>query len=139
MPACVIGLTAYEEEYRTQLAFYAENLFSIERFDVNGEEWLNNIVRRIRFLYRWKSAYRRALSFDFEYDLVILTARYETEFKPILDSIEWASGPSDDWSLFKDRKLKAGTVWLGNHLCRVAVSFVSRKWGYRRRQEQRRS
>jgi nucleoside phosphorylase/CheY-like chemotaxis protein len=124
MPACVIGLTAYEEEFKAEFQYYADNLFSIERYKADSDVWLNNIIHKIRFLHKWKSAYGRAASFSFDYDVVILTARFETEYKPILADLEWATGPNDDLSLYRNRKLKVGTIRIGEHLLRVAIYCI---------------
>ena len=121
MPACVIGLTAFEDEYRAESQYYSDNLFSIEQYDRNSDRWLKNIVSRIRFLNRWKSAYGRASSFSFDIDVAFLTARSETEFNPIINRMEWVAGPSDDLLLYKSKKLKRGTIRIGRHILRTVV------------------
>lgn len=124
MPACIVGLTAYEDEFRSEFDYYAQNLFSIEHFKPDSDTWLRNISNRIRFISRWKSAYARAHSFSYDYDLILITARSANEFKPIVDHIDWSSGPSDDFQLFRDNKLKTGTIRFGRSVLRVAVFCV---------------
>jgi CheY-like chemotaxis protein len=88
MPACVVGLTAFEEEYKAEFAYFTENLLSLERYDPNDDTWVRNIANRIRFVARWRSAFARAHNFAYGSDLLILVARTENEYKPILDAIE---------------------------------------------------
>ncbi|WP_409119737.1 hypothetical protein, partial [Streptomyces acidiscabies] len=67
MPACVVGLTAYEQEYQAELRYYAENLFSIEQFRPDSDDWLKSIVSKIKFIAKWKAAYGRAHSASYDY------------------------------------------------------------------------
>jgi CheY-like chemotaxis protein len=124
MPACVIGLTAYEDEYKAEFKYYAENLFSIERYKTDSDEWAVNIANKIKFLNKWKSAYGRASNFSFDYDVVILTARFETEFKPIVETIEWLNGPKDDLLLYRGKKLKTGQMRIANRELKVALYCI---------------
>src|SRR5580704_7268344 len=66
----------------------------------------------------------RAVSVNCDYDIVIITARFETEFRPIVESMEGAAGPSDDLSLYKGKKLKVGSIRLGKFLMRVAIYCI---------------
>jgi nucleoside phosphorylase/CheY-like chemotaxis protein len=123
-PACVVGLTAYEEEYRTESRYYAENLFSIERYKLDSEEWIDNIATKIRFVSKWKAAYSRAYSSNYDYDLVLMTARFDNEFRPIVQNIEWASGPNEEINLFRNKKLLTGTVRFGDRVLRVGAFCI---------------
>ena len=124
MPACVVGLTAYEQEYQAELRYYAENLFSIEQFRPDSDDWLKSIVSKIKFIAKWKAAYGRAHSASYDYDVVLVTARFQNEYKPIVDSIQWASGPNDDIQLFRDRRLKTGAIRFGERVLRAAVYCI---------------
>lgn len=52
------------------------------------------------------------------------TARFENEFKPIVSNIEWASGPSEDVQLFRNKKLLTGTVRFGTKVLRVGAFCI---------------
>lgn len=124
MPACVIGLTAYEKEYKSELKYYSENLFSIEHFSNDDDQWITNIIARIRFISRWKLAYGRARCYDYDIDVVLIVTRYENEYLPILSSIEWSTGPNKEELLFRERKCQTGLIKVGSHSLRVGIFCI---------------
>lgn len=124
MPACVVGLTAYEDEYRAESKYFAENLFSIEQFRSDSDAWIQNIETKIRFVSRWKAAYGRAHGSNYDYDLVMMTARFENEYKPVVENIKWVTGPNEEIQLFRNKKLVTGTIRCGDRLLRVGVFCI---------------
>lgn len=86
-PTHIIGLTAFSEVAEAEQAFYAENLLALEIYDAVENGWADRLVARIRYLIKSKQAAARFQANSFDYDLVILVARYEREFLPIIDRL----------------------------------------------------
>lgn len=86
-PTHIIGLTAFSEVAEAEQAFYAENLLALEIYDAVENGWADRLVARIRYLIKSKHAAARFQANSFDYDLVILVARYKKEFLPIADTL----------------------------------------------------
>lgn len=86
-PMHVFGVTAHTEIADAERQFYEENLFGFFVFDWNSNEWAARIAAKIDYLSQAieNGAAYRLNSYD--YDLLILTARFPTEFCPIRERL----------------------------------------------------
>lgn len=85
-PSHIIGLTAFKEVATQASHFYDENLLSLEVYSEVSNDWADRIVSKIRYLLKSKQAATSFQANSFDYDVVILVARYESEYRPI---VEW--------------------------------------------------
>ncbi len=86
-PSYIIGLTAYEEAAAEEQLFYGENLLSLEIFSETDDTWANKLVSKIRYLEKSKAAAVNFQANSFDIDVVVLVARYEREYVPIVKNL----------------------------------------------------
>ncbi len=133
-PFLIVGLTALEKEEYAEL-FSENSIFSIEDYATNT--WFENIVYRINFISKGKSALSNFLENNFSYDAILLVARQKNEFEPILASIDWLDGHSTNprlgrrkngfgrIELSNGRILNIGIVCLGEMGLSVAAAYTT--------------
>ncbi len=86
-PMHVFGLTAHRDIADKERQFYDSNLFGFFVFDWESEEWAIGVAAKIDYL---ANAIRNGASYrlnSFDYDLLILTARYKSEFEPVRNAL----------------------------------------------------
>ena len=92
-PAHVVGLTAYLDVAEEERDFYQENMFALEVYSETNTSWAERISAKLRYLAKSKDAALHYSLNNFFYDAVILCARYENEFKPIVEQVHWVVEP----------------------------------------------
>lgn len=86
-PAIVIGLTAYNDLARTQEALFERDLLALEKYDALSTEWAEKIGNRLTYLAKSRIAAQRFHMNAYELDLVILCARHDNEYDPIVKNL----------------------------------------------------
>lgn len=89
----VIGLTEHVAAAEGERQYYAENMFALELFEWDTTGWADRISAKINYLEKSKKASVAYANNSFETDLLIVSARYENEFKPILAKMRWETAP----------------------------------------------
>ena len=123
-PSCIVGLTAFDDAMSSEANYFAENMFTIAKYNPFDDDWVEVIAQRIRFTLRWAKSLLRAASFTYHSDIVIVTARYENEYVPVRRKIRWKSGPSHDNSYFEDCQVERGTALFGGKTLSVILFCV---------------
>ena len=82
-PMHILGLTAFPEIAEEEREYYDANLFALEMYSDIDLTWAKRIRSKIRYLSRSKQAAAAFQENNYDFDLVILVARYDNEFKPI--------------------------------------------------------
>ena len=135
-PMHVFGLTAHREIVEAEKQFYEENMFGLFVFEWEGTEWAARIAAKIEYLalaIHNGAAYRLN---SYDYDVLILTARYKSEFLPVKSRL---FGRQRDvghplWpersffgtlSLSGNRKLRAALICIGGTGLSAAASITS--------------
>jgi nucleoside phosphorylase/CheY-like chemotaxis protein len=121
-PMHVFGLTEHKEIADTERQFYDSNLFGFFIFDWESEEWATGIASKIEYL---ANAIRNGASYrlnSFDYDLLVLTARYSSEFKPVQKAL-FGSAESLGHPLWKDEG-HFGELMISSHRLRTALLCV---------------
>ena len=89
-PFYILGLTSVSAE-EIAGSFSESGNFTIHRYD-NGDEWLKAIAAQIDFVMAAKVGLAKHLRSSPGMDALIVTARKENEFDPILSTISWVGG-----------------------------------------------
>lgn len=82
-PTHIIGLTAYESRAHKERAFYDEHLLALIIYDAVDGDWRDKLCSRIRYLVSSKRAAANFRLQSYDFDVLILTARYENEYVPV--------------------------------------------------------
>jgi nucleoside phosphorylase/CheY-like chemotaxis protein len=106
----IIGLTEYQEAMHEGERFFHEHMFSLELFTWTGEDWAERIASKIKYLLKSKTAFLHYNISNYQSDLLILVARYENEFKPIVARMKWESPPSTRNHYFPGRACQSGRL-----------------------------
>jgi nucleoside phosphorylase len=86
-PTHIIGLTAYGDIADEEEHFYQENLFALERYSQTDSLWERRLIGKINYLAKSKNAASHFKANNFDLDFVVMTARYENEFLPVVDQV----------------------------------------------------
>ncbi|WP_345155429.1 hypothetical protein [Aminobacter aganoensis] len=108
-PSYIIDLTEFPEELSANSSYPLE-YFSIEKYSSISDEWKFRLSRHIEYIKRTKIASVNFHDSSFDYDAVILTARHDNEFVPIVNAMSWEKGTLSDDGRFPGFKVKTG-VW----------------------------
>ncbi|MEZ2331805.1 hypothetical protein AB6802_18960 [Mesorhizobium sp. RCC_202] len=108
IPSYIIGLTEYTDEI-ARAEIYPIEYMIIEGYSSSENHWAQKVCRHIEFIWRSKEASVNYHFRSYHFDVVILTARSENEFKPIDAAIKWGSS-----SILHDRAFSAFTVKTGS-------------------------
>ena len=82
-PAHIIGLTAFAEFATDEMESFGDKLLSLEVYSDTDLGWADRMISKIRYLMKSKLAATSFQANSYDYDIVILTARYENEYLPI--------------------------------------------------------
>jgi nucleoside phosphorylase len=82
-PMHVFGLTEHKELLPKVEQYYSRNMFGLFAYDWDSDQWAKDIATKIEYLAQAveNGASYRLNSYD--YDLLILTARFKNEFEPV--------------------------------------------------------
>ena len=102
-PSYVVGLTAYEDEWRNSDDIFKSNFTELIRYDISSEQWKDNLRRKIEgFLSKENTiCFHRE---EYNYDYAIITALRNPEleaFLQICTEREEINIPGDPASYFK--------------------------------------
>jgi nucleoside phosphorylase len=86
-PTHIIGLTEYADRAENEQGFYDEHLLALEIYDALKTDWAKRLCSRIRYLVASKKAAAQFRANSYDLDVVVLTARYQREFRPIKTKI----------------------------------------------------
>lgn len=125
-PMHVFGLTAHKEIADIEREYYELNLFGFFVFDWESETWAIGIVSKIEYL---ANAIRNGASYrlnSYDYDLLILTARYKSEFEPV-QRVLFGSAPNVGHPLWQDDSFFRRNCWgVPSATGRVALHYGDR-------------
>lgn len=125
-PSFIIGLTEYPEEIDKN-GNYPIEYFTVEKYSLSDRSWVNKLKRHIAHIVSSKDA---SLSYHYNsygYDLLLICARAENEFKVVDNMIRWEGGTRRISSLFSANTCVAG-VWntSGGMALKVALLCLER-------------
>ncbi|MEH2480635.1 nucleoside phosphorylase/CheY-like chemotaxis protein [Nitrobacteraceae bacterium AZCC 2146] len=106
----IIGLTQHSAVAETERAYYSESLLALELFSFETEDWADRIAGKIIYLIKSKTASVQFISNNYQTDLLIVVARYENEFKPISEKMDWESDPSKNSPYFPTHRTLTGRM-----------------------------
>ena len=96
-PMHIIGLTAYEEVASKERDYYDSNLFALVLYSETSNDWRRVLTSKIHYLVKSKEAAAAFQSNSFDFDIVVIAARYENEYQPVKErlfrSVEAESHP----------------------------------------------
>lgn len=114
MPRHVVGLTEFPEKIQEAQDVFDKNLHALVAFDWVKEDWADQICNKITQLIKGREAALSFLRESYGTDIVILTARYENEYKPIYSEIDWKSKPIQLTSLGSSVEAVIGQAKIGS-------------------------
>lgn len=85
----IIGLTAHDDVYDKEQTFFLDRLLMIDRYHPLDNTWAERISEKLFSLVASRKAFLDFFSRNVGIDLIIVAARYGTEFKPIVRAIRW--------------------------------------------------
>ena len=106
----VIGLTEYRDAAREEKKYFEENMLTLELFSWTSSTWADRLAAKIRYIVKSKAAVLNYSINNFESDLLIMIARYENEYKPILKRIKWQAPPVSRSSYFPAHHYASGRL-----------------------------
>ncbi|WP_375243820.1 hypothetical protein [Sphingomonas parapaucimobilis] len=106
-PRQIIGLTAYEAEFRALRSAFQDQSWVIIRFEEGNSEWSEQIARSVRYLERVSS--ERATQ-AYKTDVVIISALESPEHDAVRrNGWEWsAPEPLDDTTFYQKAHFRSG-------------------------------
>jgi len=113
-PAHIIGLTEHLDAAQNERSYFESNMFALELFSYSDLSWAEKIASKIEYLAKSKAA---SLSYhynNFGTDLLVICARMENEFKPIVESVKWVSEPARRSSFFPHNECNIGSFFLSS-------------------------
>jgi nucleoside phosphorylase/CheY-like chemotaxis protein len=111
-PIHVFGLTQHHDVEETEREFYEQNMFGFFMFDWNSDSWAREISNKIIYI---ASALQNGAAFrlnSFDYDLLVVTARHESEFVPVKRALFGEAGAGLGHPLWKRQGSFFGTLRL---------------------------
>ena len=124
-PAHIIGLTEFSEAAEKVSSFFSDKLLALELFDWTDDDWADKISEKIAYVVRSKYASVNFHNSHFSTDLLILTARYENEYRPIVDGIIWDTEPIQKSIHFPSYHFSSGRMRIDDALIlRTAVLCI---------------
>ena len=122
-PTHIIGLTAYEDRAQKDRAFYDENLLALVIYDAVNGEWRDNLCSRIRYLFASKRAAARFRLQSYDFDVLIMTARYENEYLPVQQEL-FGGAMTEGFPLWPTRVAIGEMTGPGNQPLKAALLCV---------------
>ncbi len=90
-PTHVVGLSQYEQDElpnETDRFGYLQTI----RFSYSDEYWKKKLYNICKFLEKVSKSSYAHRHFSFDYDVLIVTAREENEYNPIVGALHWSGG-----------------------------------------------
>lgn len=102
-PSYVVGLTAYEDEWRNSDDIFKSNFTELIRYDISSEQWKDNLRRKIeRFLSKENTIFFHREEYNYDYAIITALRNPELEaFLQICTEREEINIPGDPASYFK--------------------------------------
>ncbi|MHB9678408.1 phosphorylase family protein [Lactococcus lactis] len=102
-PSYVVGLTAYEDEWRNSDDIFKSNFTELIRYDISSEQWKDNLRRKIeRFLSKENTIFFHREEYNYDYAIITALRYPELEaFLQICTEREEINIPGDPASYFK--------------------------------------
>ncbi len=111
-PPYIIGLTEFAETAEEEKDFFLENMVQLETYDPVDRSWADRISKKLMYLSKVIKASSMYVKGSFNYDVVIIVAKYDTEYLPIKKQIKWVVKLEDGHPFFSKNKHCTGTVEL---------------------------
>ncbi|KQQ73792.1 hypothetical protein ASF70_08305 [Rhizobium sp. Leaf321] len=109
-PSYIIGLTEFPDALESEGGFPLE-YFAIERYSSTETAWASRLKRHIAYITRSKMAGVNAHLSGFDYDVLIVVARADNEYVPILEAMQFEEGTLVEENRFLPAKASTGT-WI---------------------------
>lgn len=117
-PLLIFGLTVMEnKDYEKQFA--STPIFSVEKY--NSDNWFTNITDRIEIIVGGKSALTEFVNNNYNYDIIILVARYHNEYLPIRDAINFLNESRKHPVLDPVRESAFGEIEVSGKILRLGL------------------
>ena len=102
-PSYVVGLTAYEDEWRNSDDIFKSNFTELIRYDISSEQWKDNLRRKIEtFLSKENTIFFHREEYNYDYAIITALRNPELEaFLQICTEREEINIPGDPASYFK--------------------------------------
>lgn len=106
-PRQIIGLTAYEAEFKLLRSAFQDQSWAIVRYDESSSEWSEQLARSVRYLERVSS--ERGTE-AYKTDVVIISALEYPEYDAVRrNGWEWTSPePLDDTTFYQKARFQSG-------------------------------
>ena len=112
----VVGLTAHLSAAEEERSFYAAGMLALELFSFETEDWADRLAAKISYLFKAKLASTQFNDNNYETDILIVVARYRSEFRPIAKRMRWESPPTTKNSYFPTLKSESGRLAVAKDL-----------------------
>lgn len=119
-PFLIVGLTSLKPEEYVNI-FETHSTFNIETFSAGSDVWFKNIVSRIEFVAGARQALSTVMANNFNFDVIILVARENNEFDPIVDTVDWLGDFHTENPLVGHRKNAFGRVRIGSKILDIGI------------------
>lgn len=121
-PFIIIGLTSYSKE-KYQEHFCEDHMFKI--FNYKEKDWLNYLNDVVGFIQLGKASLKYHFDNGYNSDILIVTARKNNEFDPVVETIPWVRDHhEEDPLLTKDNKYNCFGKILDNNNKLLSVRVV---------------
>lgn len=117
----VIGLTAVDKAYSQEASFFSDQLLMLDKYTTRDNHWAHRIAEKLLSLTVSREAFLNFFSKNKGVDLVVVAARYQTEFLPILEQMEWVGKVPEEESGLGGTRLVRGLALVGQHEMNVIV------------------
>jgi nucleoside phosphorylase/CheY-like chemotaxis protein len=117
----IFGLTAYKDDLAEKRRSFSDLALHLEVYDPVSEEWCDRLVRSITNLSQHPRVLGLANRNVFNSDILVVCARYETEFLPVCKSLGLKDKQSFSHELLPQIKLRKGLIAFGPEIVRKNV------------------
>lgn len=121
-PFRVLALTSFEENELPDLQS-TDSTVTVQQYKAMDDSWLDRLIEELRYISKAKTALMRYYNSTYDLDVLIVVARFENEFAPINEAIEWLAPPTSDARLGKRMNL-FGKVSYGSATRRVGLICI---------------
>tara|TARA_R110000803_G_scaffold87618_2_gene154447 strand:- start:896 stop:2206 length:1311 start_codon:yes stop_codon:yes gene_type:complete len=112
-PPYVLGLTAHKDKAEEVRLYFDDLLLDLLIYHEVETLWADKIASKIRYLVNASRNMNAFLATNFDTDILIICARYQSEFRPIDKKISWQGPYKTNHELFPSMSIKRGTAKFG--------------------------
>jgi nucleoside phosphorylase/CheY-like chemotaxis protein len=123
--AHIIGLTEFKHIAKVEKEHYAANMFALEIFSWSSHSWADRLAAKIDYLGKSKAASLQHSVSSYQSDILIIIARYENEYKPIVKRVVWQGPPKQGNPYFRAHECISGRMKVdGNVSLKVTLLCI---------------